>query len=330
MRSIRKLAHVKLAKKALGFGATGWAFKFGAMSGYPPPTRIYSGQYTQRLEAKYGYQTIGDDVQSLIESQSVNSSRVKSGSGVVIEMKNWHNQKTSEALKLALEVRSGDLGKAGPGARAKADAKSHFKAKGSGSSVIPGANGFVPQNVYCQYHKSNPPLSCKSSIKVSDSLFQGDPPPEDGQFDMSQYKGGPNPFMDKFDYDDPNNTRENVGCSSQKRMNHAYDRHAKKCFGMQENLNKQNLEKFERKIRDLIESPETEKINGSYRYETPAYFYKEKDGNLVTIVNATDNSLITIVNATKSQLDSIRDDNNFGLDTRQSMQLRLRGPKNQN
>jgi hypothetical protein len=99
---------------------------------------------------------------------------------------------------------------------------------------------------------------------------------------------------------------------------------------MQENRNKQNLEKFERKIRDLIESPETEKINGSYRYETPAYFYKEKDGNLVTIVNATDNSIITIVNATKSQLDSIRDDNNFGLDTRQSMQLRLRGPKNQN
>ena len=136
--------------------------------------------------------------------------------------------------------------------------------------------------------------------------------------------------MDKFGYDDPNNTRENVDCSDQKHMNHAYDRHAKKYFGMQENRNKQNLEKFERKIRDFIESPETEKINGPYRYETPAYFYKEKDGNLVTIVNATDNFLITIVNATKSQLDSIRDDNNFGLDTRQSMQLRLRGPKNQN
>jgi hypothetical protein len=147
---------------------------------------------------------------------------------------------------------------------------------------------------------------------------------------MSQYKGGPNPFIDKFDYDNPNNTRENVGCSSQKRMNHAYDRHAEKCFGMQENRNKENSENFERKIRNFIESPETEKINGSYRYETPAYFYKQKDGNLVTVVNTTDNSFITIVNATKSQLDSIQDDNNFGLDTRQSMQLRLRGPKNQN
>ena len=56
---------------------------------------------------------VGDDAQSLIESQSVNSIRVKSGSGVVIEIKNQQNQKTSEALKLALETRCGDLGKSG-------------------------------------------------------------------------------------------------------------------------------------------------------------------------------------------------------------------------
>ncbi len=51
MRSIKKLAHVK----SLGFSATAWAFKIGAMNALPSPTRIYSGQYTQRLEAKYGY-----------------------------------------------------------------------------------------------------------------------------------------------------------------------------------------------------------------------------------------------------------------------------------
>ena len=81
-----------------------------------------------------------------------------------------------------------------------------------------------------------------------------------------------------------------------------------------------------------INLSKTEKINGSYRYETPAYFYKEKDGNLVAIVNATDNSLITVVNATESQLKSIQEDNNFGLDTRPFMQLtlRLRRPKNNN
>ena len=49
----------------------------------------------------------------------------------------------------------------------------------------------------------------------------------------------------------------------------------------------------------------------------------------MAIVNATDNALITIVNATESQLDSIRDERNFGLDTRPTMQmlLKLRGPK---
>ena len=139
-------------------------------------------------------------------------------------------------------------------------------------------------------------------------------------------------FFNKFDYDNPNYTRENTDFSSQKRMNHAYDRHAEKCFGMKENRNKENLKEFGGKARSFIESPETEKINGSYRYETPAYFYKEKDGNLVAIVNATDNSFITVVNATESQLKSIQEYQNFGLDTRPSMQLtlRLRGPKNHN
>jgi hypothetical protein len=60
-------------------------------------------------------------------------------------------------------------------------------------------------------------------------------------------------------------------------MSHSYDGHAEKCFGIQENRNKENLQKFEKNIRDYIESPETERINGSYRYETPAYHYKKPD-----------------------------------------------------
>ena len=251
---------------------------------------------------------------------------------------NQQNQ-TPEALKSALEIRSGDLGKgSSPGSRAKADARRNARAGkfSSGIVIIPGANGFIPQQTYCHYHE-NAPLSCKPRVKVPYGPFQGDggnnqPPPEDGKFDASEYKGGPNPFIDKFDYDNPNHTRQNTDFSSQKRMNHAYDRHAKKCFGMKQNRNKESLKKFKGKARSFIESPETEKINGSYRYKTPAYFYKEKDGNLVAIVNATDNSFITVVNATESQLKSIQEDNNFGLDTRPSMQLtlRLRGPKNHN
>ena len=87
---------------------------------------------------------------------------------------------------------------------------------------------------------------------------------------------------------------------------------------IQENRNKANLKKFEGKTRKFIESPKTRKINGSYRYETPAYFYKENDNNLVAIVNATE-----------SQLRNIEQNNNFGLDTRPSGELilRLRGPK---
>nr|YP_010283261.1 hypothetical protein MKU01_pgp113 [Psammodictyon constrictum]ULD16380.1 hypothetical protein [Psammodictyon constrictum] len=270
---------------------------------------------------------------------SYNSGKtIQTGSGYVIKIQNQQTQ-PSEALKSALEIRSGDLGKgSSQGSRAKADARRNAQAGkfSSGSTIIPGADGYLPQNMYCRYHQ-NAPLSCKPKVKVSNSPFQdngGDnqPPPENGNFDASQYKGGPNPFLDKFDYDNPNHTRENTDFSSQKRMNHAYDRHADKCFGMKENRNKENLIEFEGKARSFIESPETEKINGSYRYETPAYFYKEKDGNLVAIVNATDNSFITVVNATESQLESIKENQNFGLDTRPSMSLilSLRGPKNNN
>ena len=146
-------------------------------------------------------------------------------------------------------------------------------------------------------------------------------PPEDGKFYASQYQNRPNPFIDKFDYDNPNNTRENIDYTFKNPMNHGYDKHAEQCFGMKENRNKENLKKFEEKIREFLELPETEKINGSDRYATPAYFYKEKDRNLVAIVNATN-----------FQLENIEKDSNFGLDTRKNMQLilRLKGPKNQN
>ena len=94
------------------------------------------------------------------------------------------------------------------------------------NGILAGADGFVPQTTYCHYHE-NSPLSCKPKVKVLDSPFSGgdnQPPPENGNFDASQYKdkGGPNPFLDNFDYDNPNHTRENTDFSSQKRMNHAY------------------------------------------------------------------------------------------------------------
>ena len=71
----------------------------------------------------------------------------------MIEIQNQQNQ-PSEALKSALEIRSGELGKgSSPGARAKADARRNFN-KGSGSSIIPGASGYTPQQIYRIYKES--------------------------------------------------------------------------------------------------------------------------------------------------------------------------------
>jgi hypothetical protein len=50
--------------------------------------------------------------------------------------------------------RGGDLGKSSFGSRAKAAARRIFKAKRSGSSIIPGASGFPTQNVYRIYQES--------------------------------------------------------------------------------------------------------------------------------------------------------------------------------
>ena len=104
----------------------------------------------------------------------------------MIKIQNQQN-KPSEALKSALEIRGGDLGKgSSPGSRAKADARRNAKAGkySSGSTVIPGADALVPQNTYCHYHQ-NAPLSCKPRVKLADGPFQGDgdnnqPPPENG------------------------------------------------------------------------------------------------------------------------------------------------------
>jgi len=171
-------------------------------------------------------------------------------------------------------------------------------------------------------------------VKVTNNPFQGDgnnnsPPPQDGKFDPSQYKGGSNPFTDKFDYNNPKHTRENTQFSNQKRMSHSYDRHAEKCFGIQDNQNTETLKKFEKNVRDYIESPETERINGSYRYETPAYHYKKPNENLVVTVNATNNEYISVRNATNFQLEKLDRDGNVGYDSRPtlSMTLKLRGLK---
>ena len=84
---------------------------------------------------------------------------------------------------------------------------------------------------------------------------------------------------------------------------------------------------LKKNIRYYLESAETERINGSYSYETPAYHYKKPDEDLIVTVNATNNEYISVRNATDFQLEKLEIDGNLGYDSRPSMSLKLRGPK---
>ena len=117
------------------------------------------------------------------------------------------------------------------------------------------------------------------------------------------------------------------------RLNKSYDKHAKDCFGITENRNKQNLEIFKGDISNLAQSAD-DVYKGSYRYKDPAYiFLKEIDEKMTAvIVNATNGEYITSINPTSDQMEDLESNHNIGLDTRPSMQLtlRLRGPENSN
>lgn len=297
-------------KKAVGIVAIAVGLRCGRINSIP--TNL-SSNFTQQVQQVHNYveeymQVINTDgkVKDALSHKS-SSHLIKTGSGILIG-----NQQISEGSKSALIIRSGDLGKgSNPGARAKADARRNAQAGkfSSGSSIIPGANGFVPQQPYCRYHE-NAPLSCKPKVKVSDGPFQGDgdnnqPPPEDGKFDTSQYKGGPSPFK-KYEYEDPAVVAQNIGFTQPRRLNKSYDKHAEDCFGIMGNRNKENLEIFKDDIQNLAQSAD-EVYKGSYRYEDPAYiFLKEIDEKMTAvIVNATDGEYITSINPTSGQIEDL-------------------------
>lgn len=334
MIMFKKLINVKKRqgiKRTISACVAAYALRYGRIN-KNHDLFIHSSQQIQSTNSQY---TVADE-QSLIESQSVNSTLVKIDSGAVIEIK---VSKTSEALKSALETRGGEdrFWKFGPGSKARGAARGNGR-KARNSSIF--ANAFVPQQTYCQYHKSDPPLSCKQMNKLSDSPFQGNgdngnnhqPPSEDGKFDASQYKSGPSPFK-KHEYEDPAVVAQNIGFNQPKRLNKSYDKHAKDCFNIMENRNKENLENFKGDIQNLAQSAD-EVYKGSYRYQDPAYiFLKEIDGKMTAvIVNATDGEYITSINPTNNQIEDLESNGNIGLDTRPSMQLtlRLRGPKSSN
>lgn len=197
-------------KNAVGIGIMALRLRYGSINSSHINLPSNSTQQIERAHTfveEHTQMKVDGKVQEGLSHKS-SSHLIKTGSGVLIG-----NKRIPEGSKSALGIRSGELGKSGPGARAKNNSRRNAKAGkySSGSTIIPGADALVPQNTYCRYHQ-NAPLSCKPKVKLADSPFQGDgnnnqSPPEDTNFDASQYKTGPNPFLDKFDYDNTNHTR---------------------------------------------------------------------------------------------------------------------------
>ena len=69
--------------------------------------------------------------------------------------------------KYGISVRGGELGKSGPGPRAKADALKNARKTGGGSIF---AQSFTPQRQYCS-RPINKPLSCRNNVKIKDDSF---------------------------------------------------------------------------------------------------------------------------------------------------------------
>lgn len=213
-----------------------------------------------------------------------------------------------------MQIRGGEW-KFGPGSKARGAA-----ARNAGKSGGVFVEGFTPTNPYGHQHR----YPTRVPHSAQPNPFQpGNGGGNNYGGNGSNFKGGPSPYKDKFNYDNSNHTRENVKFTD-RRVDHAYDGHAKKCYGMEGNRNKQNKQEFVKRTQNHIQSPETKQINGSYRYADPAYHYIQDD--LIVTVNATNNEFISVRNATKSQLEKLEIDGNLGLDTRPLMVLRLRGP----
>ena len=307
----------KKIKKYVGLLAIALSFRYGRSAINLPENDSPVGVIESEFKNEFNFSNSGN---SNTEGTHI---RVKTGSGIIFSTPS---------------LRGGDLPesnsprpiseKSGPYARGVQKARTNGqKTTGSKSTIL--VEGLTPQQVYSKYHSAQQPLSCRPKVSLSSTPFnndQGQPPPEDSQSGhISQFRGGPSPFTE-FDYTNPNHTRENVDFSNQSRLSHSYDGHARECFNIMGNRNKQTLGRFENEVRTYIESPETERIFGSYRYEFPAYHYKKPDQDLIVTVNAITNEYVSCRNATNFQLEKFEIDGNLGYDSRPSMQLRLRTP----
>ena len=127
---------------------------------------------------------------------------------------------------------------------------------------VPGVDGYMLKRKYSYGYKK---LPYKSSIKIKNDTFNfgndnNNQPPNEAlsYIDKSKINDDSNLYAN-YKYT-KNFTRENTRFDDQKKMNHAYDKNAKKCFGFTQNGNKKKLQGFFERIRSFIESPNIERI----------------------------------------------------------------------
>jgi len=106
--------HKTRIKKAAAISIMALGFRYGRIN--PIPTNLSSNS-THQIEKVQNF--VEEDMQVVNTDGKV----IKTGSGVLIS-----NKGISEGSKSALGIRSVDLGKSGPGPRAKADARRNVKA----------------------------------------------------------------------------------------------------------------------------------------------------------------------------------------------------------
>lgn len=135
-------------KKAIGIVTVAVGLRYIKINSIPINL---SSNSTQQVEQVQNY--VEEDMQVINTdgrvkdglSHKSSSHLIKTGFGILIV-----NQQISEGSKSALIIRSSNLGKSGPGARAKAAARRNYN-KGSGSTIIRGAYGYygyTPQDIY--------------------------------------------------------------------------------------------------------------------------------------------------------------------------------------
>lgn len=177
----------------------------------------------------------------------------------------------------------------------------------TGSSVLPGAQRFtnpLPTRAATRVKAPNNPLFNNDDNNNNDSSKP---------YEAKDFYEGPNRFSD----DQSNYSKERLKGSElefqERRTQKNFDRHP--LPGIEGNKNKENLELYKEKTRDMVDNPEFKGINVSSRHQEPAYIFLNDKTQTVVIINSKTNDYISTFNATQKQLDQLKETKNIGLYT---------------